>query len=90
MDNLSSHRLEIEKEYEIGYKISNIVMSIIDKKSHTIDVDALNEANEIILFDNVKFKEYDDKAGTPGDVEVCKVKKSCKATIREKACAHCP
>lgn len=55
--NVVSHRLSIEKEFETGQRIDSIIDSLVDKTNYSIDDKILQEVNETIIYDNIKFKD---------------------------------
>lgn len=56
-ENLKKHRFTVEKKYEIGYQIDYLIDSIVNKEAWSINSLKLQEINETILFNNVKFKD---------------------------------
>lgn len=55
--NVVSHRLSVEKEYEPGYKINELIESIVDKKNNTINEQALDVANNTVIMGDATFKD---------------------------------
>ena len=55
--SLEDKRILVETKYKIGEQISSLLDKIIDKKSFEIKEDVLQESNDIVLFDNVKFSD---------------------------------